>query len=59
MKKLEINGRVSLFNSFKEQGKITKEYIITSFLAVLEISNKQGIKICQDNTFSDILIICF
>ncbi len=57
MKKIKSNGRISLFNTLKEQGKITKEYVITSFLAVLEISNKQGIKICQDNTFSDILII--
>jgi len=59
LNKLKINGRVSLFDSLKEQGKVTKEYVITSFLAVLEISSKQGIKICQDNTFSDILIISF
>lgn len=59
MKKIKRFGRISLFETFKEQSRISKEYVITSFLAVLEISNKQGIKICQDDTFSDILIISF
>jgi len=59
MERLKLSGSVSLFDTLKEKGEITKEYVITSFLAVLEISNKQGIKICQDNTFSDILIISF
>ena len=59
MKKLKINGRVSLFSTLKEQSRITKEYVITSFLAVLEVSNIPGIRVCQDYTFSDILIISF
>lgn len=59
MKKLKSYGRVSLFNTLKEQSRITKEYVITSFLAVLEVSNKPGIKVFQDGTFSDILIISF
>jgi len=59
MKRLNDYGRVSLFNTLKEQSRITKEYVITSFLAVLEVSNKPGIKVEQDGTFSDILIISF
>lgn len=59
MKKLKDYGRVSLFHTLKEQSRITKEYVITSFLAVLEVSNKPGIKVEQDDTFSDILIISF
>jgi len=59
MKRLKDYGRVSLFNTLKEQSRITKEYVITSFLAVLEVSNKPGIKVEQDGTFSDILIISF
>ncbi|MDF2677360.1 MAG: scpA [Bacillota bacterium] len=57
MKKLKEHGRVSLFNTIKEQTKITKEFVITNFLAVLEISNTQGIRIFQNDTYSDILII--
>nr|WP_300090109.1 segregation/condensation protein A [Sedimentibacter sp.] len=57
LKKLKISGRVSLFSTFREKQKITKEYVITTFLAVLELSNKQGMKIYQDNTYSDIIII--
>lgn len=59
MKKLKSNGRISLFEILKEQKRITKEYVITSFLAVLEVSNKPGIRVYQDDTFSDILIISF
>ncbi|MDW5299856.1 MAG: segregation/condensation protein A [Sedimentibacter sp.] len=57
LKKLKISGRVSLFATFKEKQQITKEYIITTFLAVLELSNKQGMKIYQTDTYSDIIII--
>ena len=57
LKKLKISGRVSLFTTFKEKQKITKEYVITTFLAVLELSNKQGMKIYQTDTYSDIIII--
>lgn len=57
LKKLKFTGRVSLFSTFREKQQITKEYVITTFLAVLEISNKQGMKIYQDDTYSDIIII--
>lgn len=56
MKKIKKYGRISLFSTFKEQGTVTKEFIITTFLAVLELSNKQGMKIYQNYTYSDILI---
>ncbi len=57
LKKIKISGRVSLFETFREKNKITKEYVITAFLAVLEVSNKQDIKIYQTDTYSDIIII--
>ncbi len=57
LKKMKISGRVSLFSQFKEKKQITKEYIITTFLAVLELSNKQGMKIYQIDTYSDIIIM--
>ncbi|MDD2494290.1 MAG: segregation/condensation protein A [Tissierellia bacterium] len=56
LKKIKKYGRISLFSTFKEQDIITKEYIITTFLAILELSNKQGMKIYQNYTYSDILI---
>ena len=55
-KKVKKFGRASLFSIFEEKESISKEYIITLFLAVLELSNKQGMKIYQDNTYSDIII---
>jgi len=57
VKKLKAKGRVSLFETFREKEKITKEYVITTFLAVLELSNKQGMKIYQTDIYSDIIII--
>lgn len=57
LKKLKKSGRVSLFETFKEKQNLTKEYIITTFLAVLELSNKQDMKIYQLDTYSDIIII--
>lgn len=59
LKKIKKYGRISLFNTFKEHGQITKEYVITTFLAVLELSSKQGMKVCQNYTFSDILITSY
>lgn len=56
MKKIKKYGRISLFSTLKEQGSVTKEYVITTFLAILELSNKQGMKIYQNYTYSDILI---
>ncbi|NYB73531.1 segregation/condensation protein A [Sedimentibacter hydroxybenzoicus DSM 7310] len=57
LKRLKTHGRVSLFSIFNEAEQITKEYVITTFLAVLELSNKHGIKIFQDDTYSDIIIL--
>ena len=56
IKKVKIFGRVSLFNTFKEKGSISREYVITLLLAVLELSNKQGMKIYQDNMYGDIIV---
>ncbi len=57
MKELKTTGRVSLFATISEKKRITKEYVITTFLAFLELSNKQGMKIYQTDTYSDIIII--
>lgn len=56
IKRIKRSGKVSLFNIIKEKNSISKEYIITLFLAVLELSNKQGMKIYQDNSYGDIII---
>ena len=58
-KKVKKQGQISLFQTFKESAKINKEYIITTFLAVLVLSTRQGIQVYQDNTFGDILITSF
>ncbi len=55
-KKIKKFGKVSLFDTFKEKGNISKEYIITLFLALLELSNNKGLKVYQDNKYSDIII---
>lgn len=55
--KAKKNGRVSLFKMFREKGKVTKQYIITSFLAILEISKISEYKIYQNEIYSDIFII--
>lgn len=55
--RLKVSGRISLFETFREKSLITKEYVITTFLAVLELSNKEGMKIYQTDTYSDIIII--
>lgn len=57
LKKLKTQGRVSLFSTFKEKEQLTKEYVITTFLAVLELSNKHGVKIFQNDTYSDIILL--
>lgn len=57
LKKLKKTGRVSLFETFKEKQNLTKEYVITNFLAVLELSSKEDVKILQLDTYSDIIII--
>ncbi len=57
LKKLKTQGRVSLFSLFKEKEQITREFVITTFLAVLELSNKHSIKILQNDTYSDIIML--
>ncbi|HHZ01883.1 MAG TPA: segregation/condensation protein A [Tissierellia bacterium] len=56
IKRIRKLGKVSLFNTFKEKGKISKEYAITFFLALLELANKQEMKIYQYHAYSDIII---
>lgn len=57
MEKVKVNGRVSLFSTIRLKREITKEYVITIFLAFLELSNKQDMKIYQTDTYSDILLV--
>ncbi|MGD9567842.1 MAG: ScpA family protein [Sedimentibacter sp.] len=57
LKKIKATGRVSMFETFREKKSISKEYVITTFLAILELSNKQNMKIYQNDTYSDIIII--
>jgi segregation and condensation protein A len=56
MKRLKTTGRVSMFATFREKEDLTKEYVITTFLAILELSNK-GMKLYQSDTYGDIIII--
>lgn len=57
--RLSKNPCVSVFNMFSEQrNRInTKEYVVSVFLAVLELSKMKGIRIVQTENFSDINII--
>jgi len=55
-KKIKKFGKVSLFSTFKEKGSVSKEYIVTLFLAILELTNNKGIRLYQDNKFGDIII---
>ena len=55
-RKIKKSGKVSLFNTLKEKGSISKEYIITLFLAILELTNNKGIRLYQDNKYGDIII---
>lgn len=57
--KLKKNKSVSVFALFEENISQTnkKEYIVSVFLAVLELSKDKDIKIVQDKNFSDIVIL--
>lgn len=55
--KLKTNSKISLFNTLKEKKILHKEYVITLYLAILELSSKQNIKIYQNDTYSDIILI--
>lgn len=49
---LKVKGRVSFFDLFPV---ITKEYVVATFLAILEMAKSGELIIKQDNTFSDIV----
>ncbi len=57
--KLKKDKSVSVFALFEENISNTnkKEYIVSIFLAVLELSKDKDIKIVQDKNFSDIIIL--
>lgn len=57
--KLKKESKVSVFELFKEKSNtiLTKEYIVSVFLAVLELSKMKDITIVQNHTFSDIDIM--
>lgn len=57
--KLKKSKSVSVFALFEEKiSEINKkEYIVSVFLAVLELSKDKEIKIVQDKNFSDIIIL--
>ncbi len=52
-KKLEEKEKCDFFELFEEN---TKEYIIATFLAILEMSKESMLKITQENTFDKIWI---
>ena len=56
LKKIKESGKVSLFDTFKEKPYISNEYVITLFLALLELTNNRGMKIYQDKLYGDIII---
>ncbi len=49
---LKVKGRVSFFDLFPV---VTKEYVVATFLAILEMAKSGELVIKQDNTFSDIV----
>ena len=49
---LNVKGRVSFFDLFPV---VTKEYVVATFLAILEMAKSGELVIKQDNTFSDIV----
>lgn len=59
LERLKKNKSVSVFSLFTEnKSKVnTKEYVVSIFLAVLELSKDKNIKIVQDCNFSDIEIL--
>lgn len=56
--KLKKMKCISVFEMFKEKQNIynNKEYVVSVFLAILELSKSKGICIVQKENFSDILI---
>ena len=52
-KRLEIKGKVDFFDLFENP---SKEYMIVTFLAILQMSKNDEIFIYQENNFSNILV---
>lgn len=50
--KIKINKKVNFIDLFEKRGK---DYIIATFLAILEMSSKKEIRIMQEDNFSDII----
>lgn len=51
--KLNIRGKLDFFDLFEEQ---TKEYLIVTFLAILQMSKNDEIFIYQENNFGNIVV---
>ena len=51
-KMLSLRGRVSFFELFPV---VSKEYVVATFLAILEMAKDRELVIKQDNTFSEII----
>ena len=51
-KMLSLKGRVSFFELFPV---VSKEYVVATFLAILEMAKDRELIIKQDNTFSEII----
>ena len=52
--KIKIKGSLNFEDLFE---KVTKEYVVVTFLAILSMAKKQEISINQDNNFNNITII--
>ena len=50
--KLRVKGKVDFFDLFEVK---TKEYVVVSFLAILEMAKKRELRIYQDNNFQKIM----
>ncbi len=51
--KLHKNKKINFFDLFEVK---TKDYVIATFLAILEMSAKRELKIMQENNFSNIVV---
>ena len=51
--KLSINKKMSFFDLFEIK---TKEYIVVTFLAILEMAKKKELRIIQENVYDDIKV---
>ncbi len=58
LKKLKSNRKVSVFALFDDFSNVTnkREYVVSIFLAILELSKNKEIRIVQNNSFNDIEI---